>query len=257
MRFYKYIGQDRFQRMCKGTIRAASEEDARAQLAEQGKRIDWLEEDRDANSRVRTETIRNLSYGGRRTNSWNEILSYAMPAGAAVVAIIGLVIAARFIKPPTPDHTPQQIIEQFAQLDSSGEFRKQYDLLSRDRQIFFKSADKYERQKKRWRRASEGGVVPFGKITAIEEKSTGLRSAHFIVSVFRPTGLKQVEFFLDLTQKGWRIDHFRDPHITGLYLDTLAGVPDEEMKRKYIFDLKGITGYSDLQIEEFLKGRRP
>lgn len=256
MKFFKYKGTDQFGYQCGGSIRAVSEDAARAKLKEQGKKIDWLEPDYDANVRMRPETIANLSAGAAPKSAWNEILSYAMPIGAAVVALIGILIVSNIVKPPKPDNTPTQLIESYGELDRKTLYDEQYLLLSKDRREFFKSAENYDRQKKRWRRSDTAGIIPFGRITKIEKKEGGLRKAHYIVPVLRPSGLKTLEFLVVLEREGWRVDHFRDPHVTDKYIDAIKDLPDEDMRRKYMRDLKGITGYSDLQIEAFLKGRR-
>jgi hypothetical protein len=252
MKFYMYTAKDHKGFPCRGSIRAESEDDAIRLLSLQNKVIESIELDVDATKKLRPETINNLSSGLPKKSPWNEILSYAMPIGAMIIALIGIPIMMNFVKPPTPERKPTEVIADYFALENKGSYKKQYELLSENTAEIFESAENYAKKKSKWYQGSDGQNLSQGKLTGLEELDSQLRRATYKARYLRMNGVQDLEITLVLKKSDWTIDSVRDSVVLNYYLQQLYYLRNEDQKNKYLQELKAFTSYSDLEVDEAL-----
>ena len=257
MRFYQYKAKDVRGYPCSGSLKAESEESARRELEARRLTILEIEEDHEAFSRVSEATRQMPPVKPKKASKFQEFLSYAMPAGAALLAICGIPLVLSLIKPAAPSETPVKVIENYFHLESSAQFEKQYALLSPARKNNFKGPQDYVEKRKQSLMPSglSEPVIP-GKFSGAKEIEKKSRHARYEVKILRPTGVDTGEAVLTLSRGKWGIESLRDPGIVNAYLDRLLESGSEAAKRPVMVALKRETGYSDLEIENMLKNRR-
>lgn len=257
MRFFQYKAKDVRGYPCSGTLKAENEEAARRELERRRLEVTFLEEDAEATSRVSRKTLETSLPRKKKSLRWHEFLSYAMPIGAAVIALCGIPIVFHFIKPAVPDRSPAAVLETYLHLESSSQFDRQYDLLSPERRRNYASAQVYA-QTRRQAFISDGSGTPLvpGKPSGVRELEKSARRVLFEVKVLRPTGVQTGEARLALHRGRWGVDFFRDPEIVNAALDRILTVQDASRQRALTVELKRESGYSDLEIQDLLKERR-
>jgi|GEM_PF-2074318 len=253
-KYYKYKAKDHNGYDCAGTLKAASEEAAREQLEGRDLKPFFIEEDTDATRRVSKNTMRQEIRGNKRSSLKNEILSYAMPAGAIFIGLMGIPIALHFLKPVAPELPPEKVIEQYYDFEKSGKYKEQFEILSADMKKAYEGPDKYAEEKRRELIAEDPSVFQ-GRINNIENIKEAPRLRHFKVRIFRTTGMDLAFLHLVPSKKHWTIDAVRDPASVGRYLRKMAEV-DAPARRPLIVELKKITAYSDQEIENLFKEYR-
>lgn len=256
MKLFKYKAQDVNGYPCAGTLKAATEEEALRVLAAQGKTEVVLEEDLEDAHKITAGTLSNLDTYRKPKNPLNEFLSYAMPAGAMVIAIAGAAVAFGKIKLPDVKIPADKVIEGFVAHESSGAYENQFSLLSKAMRAGYGSAEAYDRQRKDIRPASEDGFYRFGKVSGVKQVEAGRTRQRYEVRPLRPTGVVSVEFFLVRERGSWKIDAFRDPALVDAYLSLLDQSGDGEKAHKVRVSFKTLTAYSDLDVEALLKAFR-
>ena len=247
-----YVAKDDKGFPCRGSIRAKNEDDAIRLLSMQNKVVESIELDIDATKKLKPETITNLSSGLPKKSPWNEILSYAMPIGAMLVALIGIPIMMNFVKPPTPQKPPKEVIIDYFTLENQGAYKKQYELLSENTAGLFENAENYAKKKLKWYRNDDGQNLSRGKLTGLEELDHQLRRSVYKARYLRMNGVQDLEITLVLKKTAWFVDSVRDVVVLNYYLQQLYYLRSEDQKNKYLQELKAFTSYSDLEIEEAL-----
>ncbi len=257
MRFYQYKAKDIRGYSCSGSLKAESEEAARRQLEARRLTSIEIEEDHEAFSRVSEATRRMPPVRPKKESSIQNFLSYAMPAGAALLAICGIPIVMSLVRPAAPSETPVKVLEAYFHLESSGQFEKQYALLSSARKNSFKNVNDYIDKRKQSLSPSglSGPVIP-GKFSGAKQIEKKQRRVRYEVKILRPSGVDTGEAVLTLSRGKWGVDSLRDPGIVNAYLDRLLESSSETAKHPVLIALKRETGYSDLDIEKLLKDRK-
>lgn len=252
LKYFKYKAKDRNGYDCAGTVKASNEEDARTRLELKDLKPFFLEEDTEATRRVNADTMKQQIARKRRSSLKNEILSYAMPAAAILIALAGIPIAMNFIKPPSSEVTPQSVIEDYYTAEKEGRYEDQFELLSSDMQKSFASADDYRDAKRRERTSDEKNLY-LGRLNHLEEIEGAPRKKIYKGRILRSTGVDLIYVHLVPARGKWRIDAVRDPKYVERYLSGIREASSEEKRRALIVELKSWTAYSDLEIQDLLK----
>ncbi|HTL46722.1 MAG TPA: hypothetical protein VL688_01530 [Verrucomicrobiae bacterium] len=256
MKLFKFKARDANGFECGGTLKAVDEDEARKLLEAQGREPLWLEEDHEAAGKLNPRTLEAL--GARRPQKgllW-EILGYAMPVGAMLIAVSGILIVSKNVRPPSVKVGPEKVIEEYLGHEHTGAYEKQFELFSPKTKEFYGTPTEYVRKKKQTHVTSDGSPFQFGKSGGLTEVKHARFEAQYEAKVLRMQGVARVDFFLVLSKHQWRIDAVRDPAAVEYYLGLLDQEKDEEAQRKTLIALKTQTHYSDLEIENLLHDYR-
>ena len=253
MKLYKYKARDSNGYPCAGTLKAENEDDARRGLVSQGREVVEIEEDHEGAQRVSSSTLNRLDTYHKPRDPWAEILAYAMPAGAIVIAVVMALAAAAYLKPPEVKSRPEEVIEAYIKHEVSGAYEQQFSLFTKPRQEAFGSSPAYALRRKEIRPSSDDGFFRFGKPSGIKAVDQGRQQAVYEAHLLRPTGVVEVQFLLTLSKGQWKIDGVRDPAQVEAFLVLLDEAGQGDKEHRIRVELKSETLYPDLEIDALLR----